>query len=136
MADEARVGARIRMERNRSGLSLARLAEMTGISKTYLVRLEGDEKANPSLETLHRIATALDVTVADLLGRPRMTFETDDAIVSPSLRAFADETQITAAELKMLASIRWRRGDEPRTPDRWRFIYNSLKGSKHIDEDR
>ena len=136
MAEEPRLGARIRAERTRSGMSLAGLAEVTGISKTYLVRLEGNDKANPSLETLHRIATALDVTVADLLGRPRMTFETGESTVPPSLCAFADETRITAAELTMLASIRWRKGDDPRTPERWRFIYNSLKGSKHIDEHR
>lgn len=134
MAEEFRLGARIRAERTRSGFSLAQLAELTGISKTYLVRLEGDERANPSLETLHRIAVALDVTVADLLGRPRMTFDSGESDISPSLRAFADETQITAAELNMLASIKWRKGEVPRTPERWRFIYNSLKGSKHIDE--
>lgn len=136
MSDEIRVGVRIKAERIRSGFSLARLAEVTGISKTYLVRLEGDEKANPSLETLHRIAQALDVTIADLLGRPRMTVEDDELNVSPSLRAFADETTITSAELRMLSSIRWRKGEEPRTPERWRFIYNSIKGSKHIDDER
>jgi transcriptional regulator with XRE-family HTH domain len=134
MSDELRVGARIKAERVRNQMSLSRVSEVTGISKAHLVRLETDENANPSLETLHRLAQAFDVTVADLLGRPRMTFDTEDNLVPVALRAFADEDHISVSELRTLASIRWRKGEEPRTPERWRYIYNSLKGSRHIDD--
>jgi transcriptional regulator with XRE-family HTH domain len=134
MSDELKVGARIKAERIRNHMSLSRVSEITGISKAHLVRLETDESANPSLETLHRLAQAFDVTVADLLGRPRMSFEIEDELVPPALRAFADEDHITASELRTLASIRWRKGEQPRTPERWRYIYNSLKGSRHIDD--
>jgi len=134
MSDELRVGARIKAERVRNQMSLSRVSEVTGISKAHLVRLETDENANPSLETLHRLAQAFDVTVADLLGRPRMTFDAEDNLVPAALRAFADEDHISVSELRTLASIRWRKGEEPRTPERWRYIYNSLKGSRHIDD--
>src|SRR5207248_5986640 len=84
-ADATRIGPRLRAERTRAGLSHARLAQLTGLSKTYLVRLETDPASNPSLEVLHRIAEALDITIADLIASPRVHFEPDDARIPPSL---------------------------------------------------
>ena len=135
MADDATpIGPRLRLERTRVGLSHARLAELTGLSKTYLVRLETDPASNPSLEVLHRIADALDITVADLIGAPRVQFEPDGASLAPSLRAFADQAKLSQRELRTLASIRWRKGEEPRTGERWRFILDSLRASRQLDE--
>lgn len=134
VADSASaVADRIRREREKAGLSLAQLSAVTGLSKTYLVRLENRD-SNPSLDVLGRIADALQVTVADLVGGPVVRFEVEDAEIAPSLRAFVDEAGLTTAELGMLASIRWRRGEEPRTPERWRYIYESLRLSRSIDE--
>lgn len=126
---------RLREERQKAGLSLARLAEMSGVSRTYLLKLETDEASNPSLEVLRRLADALDITVADLLGTPRMEFDLGDVEIPQSLRAFADETELAPKELRMLASIRWRKGEEPRTSERWRFILDSLRASRQLDED-
>lgn len=128
-------GARLRKERKRAGLSLAQLAEISGISRTYLLKLETDETSNPSLDVLRKVADALDITVADLLGTPPMQFELDQTSMPPSLRAFADEVALAPKELQMLASIRWRKGDEPRTTDRWRFVLDSLRASRQLDED-
>lgn len=126
---------RLRQERRRAGLSLAQLAETSGVSRTYLLKLEKDETSNPSLEVLRRIADALDITVADLLGTPPMQFELDETSLAPSLRAFVDEAKLGPKEIRMLASIRWRKGDEPQTPERWRFILDSLTVSRKLDED-
>ena len=134
MAEDAtRIGPRLRAERSRAGLSHARLAQLTGLSKTYLVRLETDPSSNPSLEVLHRIAEALDITVADLVGA-QTRFEPDDASIPPSLRAFADQAKLSQRELRTLASIRWRKGEEPQTEERWQFILQSLRASRQLDE--
>jgi XRE family transcriptional regulator of biofilm formation len=132
--DANRIGARLRAERTRAGLSHARLAQLTGLSKTYLVRLETDRASNPSLEVIFRIAEALDITVADLIGIPRVQFDPHDAPLSPSLRAFADQVELSERELRTLASIHWRRGEEPQTEERWRFIRDSLRASRQLDE--
>jgi transcriptional regulator with XRE-family HTH domain len=124
---------RLRAERKRSGLSLARLAEETGMSKTYLLRLETDDDANPSLDVLTRVASALDVTVADLLGAPATRFVADEADVPPSLRVFADQEGLSPSEFEQLASIRWRKGEVPETAERWQFILNSLRASRQFD---
>jgi len=108
---------------------------MSGVSRTYLLKLEKDETSNPSLEVLRRLADALDITVADLLGAPTMQFHPDDVPLPAALRAFADEARLGPKEIRMLASIRWRKGDEPQTPERWRFILDSLTASTKLDED-
>jgi transcriptional regulator with XRE-family HTH domain len=134
MADAAEtLKDRLRAERNRSGLSLARLAEETGMSKTYLLRLETDDDANPSLDVLTRVASALDVTVADLLGAPATRFVPDEADVPSSLRVFADQEGLSPSEFEQLASIRWRKGEVPESPERWQFIFNSLRASRQFD---
>lgn len=123
----------IRAERERAGLSLAQLSALSGISKAHLVRLEKGV-GNPSLEILGRIAEALGVTVADLLGAPKLTFTPAEAAEVPaSLRAFADEAGLSKPEVQTLASIRFRGEEAPRTAARWRFIYDSLKLSKGLD---
>jgi len=127
------VGAQIRAERGRAGLSVARLAEETGLSKTYLLRLENDADANPSLDVLRRIADALDLTIADLIGVAPTRFVGDGDDYPPSLLRFADEHGLRQGELRMLASIRWRKGEAPTTPERWRFVLDSLRASRELD---
>lgn len=133
LEQEWEIGPRLRAERHGADLSLAQLATMTGVSKTYLLKLETGKDANPSLEVLRRIAEALDLTVADLVGAPPLRGVPDDYDVPSTLKAFADEVGLSRHEVETLASIKWRRAEQPRTPDRWRYIYDSLKASKVFD---
>jgi transcriptional regulator with XRE-family HTH domain len=114
---------------------LAGLADAAGVSKAYLFRLETEASANPSLEMLTRLATTLDVTVAELVGRPMIRLDPSEVDIPTSLKVFADEAGLTAREIEMLASIRWRKGETPRSSERWRFIWNSLKTSQRLDDD-
>src|SRR3990170_1370473 len=57
------VGAQIRRRRHDRNLTLAGVAELTGLNIGYLSQLEND-KASPSLETLASLAAALDVPIA------------------------------------------------------------------------
>jgi DNA-binding Xre family transcriptional regulator/CheY-like chemotaxis protein len=63
----ARIGARVRQERETRGWSLADLARRTGMQPPNLHRLESGKHV-PSLETLERVAEALGVRVADLVA--------------------------------------------------------------------
>jgi transcriptional regulator with XRE-family HTH domain len=130
--DVRRVGEQVRREREKAGKSLARLADEAGLSKAYLLKVETGS-TNPSLGVLSQIADALQVTIADLVGGPTVRFDVDEVDVSPSLRAFADEAKLTSAEIRTLASIRWRRGEEPRTSERWRYIFHSLQLSRSME---
>ena len=53
------VVAALKAERERQGLSLADLKERTGIEKSTLSRLENDETANHTVQTLSRYAGAV-----------------------------------------------------------------------------
>jgi transcriptional regulator with XRE-family HTH domain len=132
--DPRAIGRRVREEREKAGLSLAQLAVTSGLSKAYLVRLE-NQTGNPSIEVVAQIADALDLTIADLIGGPVIRFVGDDSQVPPSLRAFADEADLSSSDLKMLASIRWRDESPPQTPERWRYVYRSLLMSSEIDRE-
>ena len=51
--------------RIKEGLSLRKLSELTGISKTRLNDIE-NEKRSPTLDELERIANAISIEVTDL----------------------------------------------------------------------
>jgi transcriptional regulator with XRE-family HTH domain len=60
--DETLVTKKMKDFRLAKGLSLERLAELAGLTKGYLSRIENSEKA-PPLSTLSRISMALDVDI-------------------------------------------------------------------------
>jgi transcriptional regulator with XRE-family HTH domain len=45
------------------------LAEASGLSRTYVSKVEGGEMSNPRLETLVALARALGITAGDLFRR-------------------------------------------------------------------
>jgi transcriptional regulator with XRE-family HTH domain len=65
-ASHLRIAAAIRMLRQKSGLSQRQLALRMAVPRTYVSKIE-NEKAVPTLSSLQRLATALEVGVADLL---------------------------------------------------------------------
>jgi transcriptional regulator with XRE-family HTH domain len=62
----ARIARRVRALRQARGWSLAALAERAGLSKTIVAKIETGD-GNPSMETLLRLADALDITLGALL---------------------------------------------------------------------
>jgi transcriptional regulator with XRE-family HTH domain len=63
-----KLGAVLKQIREAKGLSQLDLAERAKVSQGYLSDLEAGEKKNPGIETLRKIAKALGVPVAELLG--------------------------------------------------------------------
>lgn len=61
------LGSRMRRLRLRRGLLLSDVGDATGLSMQYVSNLERD-RGNPTLRALKAIATALDTSVADLVG--------------------------------------------------------------------
>lgn len=127
------IGARIARYRADKGMSASRLAMEAEISKSYLSSLEagGEAHRRPSADVLYRIASALGVTMADLLGRsvasepPRQMPE--------GLLEFAAGEGLLPGDVEMLASIHFR-GEQPRTPERWKFIYQAIRMSEGLDK--
>ena len=66
MSDIAKIiGQRIRNYRTQKGLSQEKLAELAGCHPTYIGQLERGEK-NATLESVEKIAAAMDVSLSEL----------------------------------------------------------------------
>jgi transcriptional regulator with XRE-family HTH domain len=58
-------GAAVRQERSALGISQGELAKRSGLHRTYVSDLERGAR-NPSIESIEKLAQALDVSVAKL----------------------------------------------------------------------
>jgi len=74
MNQERHFGNRLREARLSAGLSQSELEELSGIPKARLSRYENGH-VEPSIQTLNRLARALNVSEASLLGDERATME-------------------------------------------------------------
>lgn len=64
------LGKNLRLRRCAIGLSQASLAERTGLSQTWISRLESGN-ANPTIETLILLSNVMEISVVDLLREPQ-----------------------------------------------------------------
>jgi transcriptional regulator with XRE-family HTH domain len=78
--ERPQVGAQIRRLRRERSLTLAEVADRSGLNIGYLSQIEND-KASPSLETLAALAAAIDVPItwflADTAAPPRVVRAAD-----------------------------------------------------------
>ena len=75
---DVHVAASIRMLRQKYGLSQRQLALRMQVPRTYVSKIE-NEKAKPTLSSLQRLATALEVSMAALVKGPNRTLEEEIA---------------------------------------------------------
>ncbi len=127
------VGDRLKRYRKGLGMSQAALARKAKVSAAYISELESGLGKRPSGEILLRLADALEVTIAELLGQDIRPGDGDPPVPDPSLLDFAKERKLPRSDVAMLASIRFR-GDPPKTPRRWAMIYDTIVVSRTLDE--
>jgi len=63
------IGKNIKRRRQEKGLSQDKLSKLSDLSLNTVVKIELNDSANPTIETIQRIAKALDVSVDDLLKK-------------------------------------------------------------------
>ncbi len=91
-ADIRELGARLRARRTALGLTLAQVADESGLSLPYVSNLERG-RGNPTLEALRSVARALQQPVSDILGdlEAQGSYDLTELVlaeVPPSLQAF------------------------------------------------
>jgi len=119
---------RIQMRMKEKGWSLADLARETNVAKGYLWEILGGKAKRPSANTLYEIARALGTSVADLLAKEVNIDQGELSDIPEPLRKLVEEEGLPEADARMLASINFR-GDQPKTKDDWKFLYESIKRS-------
>ena len=63
------IGKNIKKFRQEKELSQDKLSKLADLSLNTVVKIELDESPNPTIETVQRIAKALEVSVDDLLKK-------------------------------------------------------------------
>ena len=98
------MGERLRSVREARGLSLANLAERSGISPEQLSNIENSQFA-PSLGLLWKLASGLGAAFADLLGRGGATVSLQRRVDSPVLRS--EDGSLESRPLVAAGANRW-----------------------------
>lgn len=80
MKEGRHFGVRLREARLGAGLSQSDLEDISGIPKARLSRYENGH-VEPSIQTLNRLARALNVSEASLLGDERASLEEFEAVL-------------------------------------------------------
>ncbi|MFH1015013.1 MAG: helix-turn-helix transcriptional regulator, partial [Nitrospirota bacterium] len=97
------LGARIKELRKAKGLSQEELSEKVGIDSKHLSRIEVG-KSYPSLDTLERIANALNVEIKDLFEFMHLSRKRDLTDNISKLLKEADEDKLRLS-LKIIRAI-------------------------------
>lgn len=118
---------RIKKRMDEKGMSLADLARETQVAKGYLWEILDGRAKKPSANTLYEIAKALGTSVGDLLGREPPEPQSS-ATIPAALLEFADAEKLPKEDILMLANINFR-GNQPKTKDDWKFLWESIKRS-------
>jgi len=98
------LGDKIRGLRKERKLTLDKLAELTGSSKSYIWELENKTPPRPSAEKLSRIADELGVTIEYLLDAEGAVSE-EDAEDAAFYRKYRRMDPNTKAKLRSLVDI-------------------------------
>ncbi len=124
------LGQTIRSLRLGKEWSLAQLGEESGVSKAYLSDLENGNAGKPNIQYVYAVATALGVTLDDLLGdsKPKAHRREKRSIheLPAGLLELQQELGLTQEDVDMLAYVNFR-GHRPRDKEGWRFLLEALK---------
>lgn len=129
------VGNRIKSLRVEQGFTLPALAEKATLSKGLLYQIESSDDANPSLETLNKVAKALGVTVALLLDKePVKARRIVPESLEPGLEEYIRETRergdpLNEDTLQALYVLQHRTGAGAKTKEDWAWLYRSIEFS-------
>ena len=96
--DDRTFGQRLREARVKAGMSQSDVEEISGIPKARLSRYENGHVA-PSIQTLERLAVALGVSEASLLGDQRAILESFfNTLYERGVRIYSSEQAVAIAE--------------------------------------
>lgn len=112
------IGAKLRSTRIAQGLTLAQVAESTGLSKGFLSRVERDE-TSPSVATLVQLCQVLSLPVGALFAEPEIQR------ITPAEAPHINLGGVGATELLM----------SPRGEERVQLLRSSLEPGAHGGHD-
>lgn len=98
------LGDKIRELRKKRGLTLDKLAELTGSSKSYIWELENKNPPRPSAEKLSKIAEQLGVTIEYLLDT-KNEVKAEDAVDAEFYRKYRSLPEETREKIRKITDM-------------------------------
>jgi XRE family transcriptional regulator, master regulator for biofilm formation len=129
------IGGTIRTLRQEKGITLPALAEKAQLSKGLLSKVETSAASNPSLDTLYKIAAALEVPLPFLLEPEQDQLK---RIVPDKPPTWQKELLSSLKEkgkqpdkdiLNALYVLRNRKAAKKADAETWKFLYQSIENS-------
>ncbi len=122
------IGKKIKEKRLEYGWSLDKLAQKSRISKTYLWQLEENQSDRPSGEKLYNLALALDLSIAELLGKKLNKVIMENGNIPVSLEKAAIENNWNTEDKEMLLGVAMRasKNKAELSPKDWMHIYETI----------
>ena len=90
----------IKKKREEKNWSMRELAEKAGVSHSEIARIEKGERTNPSAQMLRAIATALHISITDLLEAVGLADTMPKPIVAARIRGSDDLTPDELSEVE------------------------------------
>ena len=103
MREDRHFGKRLRETRLGAGLSQSDLEDISGIPKARLSRYENGH-VEPSIQTLNRLARALNVSEASLLGDQRAALEEFERVLNENGIKLTSKDQAREVAEKLVRS--------------------------------
>jgi transcriptional regulator with XRE-family HTH domain len=129
------IGGTIRTLRQEKGITLPALADKAQLSKGLLSKVETSADANPSLDTLYKIAEALEVSLSFLLETEQVQLK---RVVPDTPPAWQKELVTSLKQkgkrpdqdiLNALYLLRNRKAAKNSDIETWKFLYQSIENS-------
>lgn len=109
------IGERIKCLREQKGYSITKLADLAGVSKSYLSYIERNVQNNPSLQVIAKIAAHLDSNIEYLLGEELLPKPRTDEIMDEEWKSIinsAVEEGMSKGDFQVLKDLvrsnKWR----------------------------
>lgn len=129
------VGGTIRALRHEKGITLPELAERATLSKGLLSKIENSDESNPSLDTLHKIAEALDEPLAVFLDTEQVQIKRvipnePPAWQKPLVAYLHSQGKRPDPDiLSAMYILRNRKAAKSADLETWKFLYLSIENS-------
>jgi len=129
------LAGRIRALRTEKQITLPQLAARSNLSKGLLSKIENNDENNPSIDTLYKIAEALDVTLADVLesecAQVKRIVPEDQPTWQKGLISYlrSQGKEPDQDILNAMYILRNRKAAKNADLEQWKFIYASIENS-------
>jgi len=124
------IGDELKRLRRQKDLSVTGLAASSGVSRPYIAQIESGIRENPSGAMLQKLASALGVTIADLIGSkegiPSDLLDEVPVSLREFVRGRGRKHGVRREDVEMLKHIHFR-GRRPASQEDWELIFLFVK---------